>query len=122
MRQRSAWMLPFVLGFVACDPGVRVSGRVVDPNSQPVSGATVRARCEERDFSGLKEATTDTEGRFELRGLGCLPRTCVLRVEGNGLAAEILIGSLCTRSSLGCREADYCNVAEGRIVVSPAPR
>ncbi len=64
------------LGTVVLEPGVRVEGRVVDPDGRPLAGAAVHwmpwRGDDFRGFSGMgtaPEVTTDAAGRFVIEDL-----------------------------------------------------
>ena len=60
---RSVWALTFLLFCVtALAEDFRVSGRVIDTQGNPVSGATVHLAREQRDHQAL----TDTQGQFQI--------------------------------------------------------
>ncbi len=71
------------LGDVVLDPGVVISGRVVDSGGRPVAGADIS--CDENDD---RSTITDAEGRFSLDRF---PRERVtLQVTAEGFVPEIL--------------------------------
>jgi hypothetical protein len=49
------------------EPGVRITGRVADPDGKPVEGAGISAVADNQTGSGLADDDTNADGRYEFR-------------------------------------------------------
>ncbi len=52
---------------LALEQPIVVSGRVLDPDGKPISGASLSALADTETAPGLDHSQSDTEGRYELR-------------------------------------------------------
>lgn len=67
------------LPFLACDPIASMKGTVNRPSGAPVAGAKVSITCSSLDGGGIG-ATTDTQGEFSARKIGCIEKDCDIDV------------------------------------------
>lgn len=63
-------------------PGVKIQGRVVDPENQPVAEASVMCLLMDRERPFFQQVVTNQQGSFEIAGLE--PRTYTLAAESEG--------------------------------------
>jgi len=86
--------------------GTYVSGVVVDTDGKPVANAEVTASPESYEEGGSADATTDSRGRFELKGLG--PTKYSLLASARGTTSARL------EIELGHRDVDDVKLTMGR--------
>lgn len=98
--KRAVLLLTLVCG---CDPEVEIRGKVVagDGGVPPVT--RVELTCTGgAQLAVPTSAQTDNEGRFALRGKGCLPSSCVLSSGVGFRKTEQNLMEWCTKSAPSC--------------------
>lgn len=107
------------LAVLACgDPGVSLSGNVVDSAGTPVVGATAKLTCPSR----TETAVSDGAGHVTFGGIGTPSKYagCTLTVEKPPLKpVSTTVAALCMRSSTDGNYAQPCAATEGRITMLP---
>jgi hypothetical protein len=79
----------------ACDPGIRLEGRVLDASGKPVAGADARIVCEGAVWD---HASTDEAGKFRYWRIGYLGPECMVdAVAGDRRATPIPVMEHCAR-------------------------
>lgn len=95
---------------IVMERAFQLAGTVVDPDNEPVANATVQARAPQRG-ARWRTATSDSAGRFEIRGLSTGPVEMV--ATASGFAASAL-----TIASVGTgRDADESGHGDSRDIV-----
>lgn len=110
-----AVLAPFVV--MACDPGYRIEGNVVDSAGLPVVAATVKLSFP----SGMVESTvTDPAGHFSFGGVGRTSEAgkATLVVDKAGFVSQTLSApATCFRSTQKGNFAEQCKPGEGKITL-----
>jgi hypothetical protein len=93
----------------SCDPAVRIEGRVLRGDGAAVGSARVEVTCPKRGYALNKPITTDMTGRFDETGLGCIRKSCEIRViTPDGATAVERVGDHCVYTDWYCKSAS-CN-------------
>lgn len=100
----------FALCALGCDPGIDVVGSVSDDAGNPIANASVEVVCAKL-LGFVKPARTDASGGFATpEGLGCLPKSCVVRVSApDGRQLEMPVGPNCIETVFACDATSQCN-------------
>lgn len=88
---------------IGCDPGVTVSGHVVDAANTPLSGADVSFSCDDGRYEGSQ--STDENGDFSIDGgTGCVSNDCIISISSKEITEEFRVGEHCEMRAI-CRKS-----------------
>lgn len=95
-----------------CDPDVELVGKVLATDGGVSPGTPVRLECTGGPQKAVPASTVTTpQGRFALRGTGCLPTDCKL-IAGEGLdRGEAQLMEFCRKTAPSCG-AGTCSAAD----------
>lgn len=88
---------------VACDPGIRIHGRVVSGSRGAIPYATVALECPSPNYYDLPPTwTIDEDGGFGWATLGCLPKACWFHVATDAGESTIRVADVCKGTTPIC--------------------
>lgn len=95
--------LGLLLLLSACDPEVLITGKVLAADGGIPPSTKVELSCTGATKAEVPYAVqTDSQGRFSLKGTGCLPPSCVLFSGAGFRKVETHLMEWCTKSAPGC--------------------
>lgn len=97
-----AWLLASAL-LCGCDPEVEILGKVISADGGVPPSTKVELACTggpQRSLPGSVQ--TDPQGHFALRGVGCLPPSCVLFTGAGFRRVEENLMEWCKKSAPSC--------------------
>ena len=101
-----------VVGVMGCDPTVQVDGLVTASDGGALVNAQVRIECPEAPKTTMPlSSVTDVNGRFVMKGMGCLPKACSVVVLMPGRAVSRTVMASCTKTEAPACAASDCNRA-----------
>jgi hypothetical protein len=94
--------LALVLFGTHSDPGARIVGQLKLDGPVP-SGVRAHLSTPEGMLTIPRDVSVDRNGRFEFRGVGCIPLSAVVRIDGlQDRHGEMKIGDHCSRRVSAC--------------------
>jgi len=117
------------VGDIRLDPGVRMTGRVLDPQDQPVAGAVIVVADLGRAMPGgddveptvVAEAVSGSDGSYVLEHLG--RRQYTVDIDADGFAPLQSVVAFLLNDSMGAFEQDYVleptGLGLGGVVLGP---
>jgi hypothetical protein len=92
----------------ACDPEVKFAGTVSAASGVGLGGVTIHLDCDNRSFALNEPIVSRPDGAFAVTGLGCVPRSCMIRATHKGITTRKTVADSCARYHWYCKE-DNCN-------------
>jgi hypothetical protein len=110
-RGMRRWLGVLLALACGCDPAVEILGRVVAADGGLPPPTKVELNCTGgSQLSVPRSVQSDAQGRFALRGVGCLPPSCVLSTGEGFRRVEEHLMEWCKKSAPGCA-AGSCSAA-----------
>ena len=98
--KRAVLLLTLMCG---CDPEVEITGKVVASDGGIPAATRVELTCTGgAQLAVPNSVQTDSQGRFALKGKGCLPSSCVLSSGAGFRRTEQNLMEWCTKSAPSC--------------------
>ena len=103
MKTSTTRWLVVLLALCGCDPAVEILGNVVAADGGVPLPTKVDLNCTGgAQLSVPRSVQSDAQGRFALRGVGCLPPSCVLSTGEGFRRVEANLMEWCRKSAPGC--------------------
>lgn len=106
-----------LLALCGCDPDVAITGSVLASDGGVPPSTLVELNCPGAPVLKVaSSAQTDGQGRFALRGTGCLPSSCVVFTGSGFRRSEQPLMEWCKKSAPGCAPGS-CTEASVTLVL-----
>lgn len=105
-------LIVVLLALSGCDPEIEITGTIYANDGGVAAGTKVDLACTGTSkFTMPLSVQADRNGRFSLKGTGCLPSTCVVSSGAGFRKVEQPLMESCTKSAPSCPAGSCVNAS-----------